>query len=329
VFTQAWFGVTWQRALQPLGIVKAAFLKVYPMNRHIFFGVMMMGLGAAPVWAENPVTWGRDGSFVQVQAVVPPESAKRILKLSATMQIDGILSVMREEGFDYGKSLEEEMFPGKGGAAWAATVDRIYNEAAMKTLFDKALIAELGAADPATLEVIEAFFGSDRGQRILTLEVDARRALLDQETENAAKLHVEDLVAKDDPRLVLIKKFAEVNDLVEMNVAGALNANLAFFKGMASAGGFDKQMTEDQMLQTVWSEEPAIRDETETWLYPYLALAYQPLSDDDMQAYLSFSDLAEGKVLNAAVFAAFNVLFTEISGNLGQAAAKQIHGEDI
>ena len=199
----------------------------------------------------------------------------------------------------------------------------------MKSLFDKTLIAELGAADPATLEVIEAFFGSDRGQRILTLEVEARRALLDQETENAAKLHVEELVAKEDPRLALIQKFAEVNDLVEMNVAGALNANLAFFKGMASAGGFANQMTEDQMLQTVWSEEPAIRDETETWLYPYLALAYQPLSDDDIQAYVSFSDLAEGKVLNAAVFAAFNVLFTEISGNLGRAAAKQTLGEDI
>lgn len=290
---------------------------------------MMMGLGAAPVWAENPVPWMRDGSFIRAQAVVTPEGTTRILKLSATMQISDILSVMRQEGFDYGKTLEEEMFPGKGGAAWTATVDGIYNEAAMKSLFDKALIAELGAADPATLEVIEAFFGSDRGQRILTLEVEARRALLDQETENAAKVHVEELAAKDDPRLALIQKFADVNDLVEMNVAGALNANLAFFKGMASAGGFENQMTEDQMLQTVWSEEPAIRDETETWLYPYLALAYQPLSDDDMQAYVSFSDLAEGKVLNAAIFAAFNELFTEISGNLGQAAAKQIHGEDI
>jgi hypothetical protein len=299
------------------------------MNRHIFFGVVMMGLAAAPVWAEKPMPWMRDGSFIKAQAVVTPEGATRILKLSATMQISDILSVMRQEGFDYGKTLEEEMFPGKGGAAWAATVDGIYDEAAMKSLFDKALIAELGAADPATLEVIEAFFGSDRGQRILTLEVEARRALLDQETENAAKLHVEELAAKDDPRLALIQKFADVNDLVEMNVAGALNANLAFFKGMASAGGFENQMTEDQMLQTVWSEEPAIRDETETWLFPYLALAYQPLSDDDMQAYLSFSGLAEGKVLNAAIFAAFNELFTEISGNLGQAAAKQIHGEDI
>jgi hypothetical protein len=98
---------------------------------------------------------------------------------------------------------------------------------------------------------------------------------------------------------------------------------------MSAEGGFESDLTEDQMLQNVWSQEPAIRDETETWLYPYLALAYQPLSDDDMQAYLAFSKLPEGKAINAAVFAAFNVLFSDISGQLGQAAAKQMHGEDI
>ena len=299
------------------------------MNLRIIFAAGLMSVGAGPALAEmyspNPL----DTALVQVQAVVTPESAQRILQLSSTMQIAGILSVMRQEGFDYSKTLEAEMFPGKGGATWDATVDGIYDEAAMKSLFDKALVAELGAADPETLEVIEAFFESDRGQRILKLEIEARRALLDQDTEDAAKVHVEDLAATDDPRLALIRKFAEANDLIEMNVAGALNANLAFFKGMAAAGGFDEEVSEAEMLQNVWSQEPAIRGETETWLYPYLALAYQPLSDDDLQVYLEFSDLAEGKALNAAIFAAFNVLFTDISANLGRAAAKQMHGQDI
>lgn len=293
------------------------------------FGVMFVAVVAGPALAERGLPSAVDGAVWAVQAVVPAGGAERILRLSATMQIAGLLTVMRAEGADYGKTLEEEMFPGKGGSSWDATVSGIYDEAAMKSLFEKALVAELGAADPKTLEVIEAFFGSDRGQRILTLEVEARRALLNQETEDAAKVHVEDLAAKDDPRLSLIREFAKTNDLVEMNVVGALNANLAFFKGMAAAGGFEEDMTEDQMLQNVWSQEQAIREETEMWLFPYLAMAYQPLSDDDMKAYLAFSDLDEGKVLNAAVFAAFNVLFTDISGKLGRAAAKQMHGEDI
>lgn len=299
------------------------------MNLRGLFGVLLLGLGVAPAWAEKPAPQAQGGANVQVQAIVPTERAQRILQLSSTMQIGGIISVMRLEGADYGKSLEDEMFPGKGGASWTAVVDSIYDEAAMKSLFDKTLVAELSNADPAMLTVVEGFFDSARGQRILSLEVQARSALLDQDTEDAAKVHVEDLAAKGDPRLAVIREFADTNDLIEMNVTGALNANLAFFKGMAAGGGFDTPMSEDEMLQNVWSQEAAIRDETKTWLYPYLALAYQPLSDDDMQAYLAFSKAPEGKALNEAIFSAFSVLFTEISGKLGRAAAKQLHGQDI
>lgn len=304
-------------------------MKVFFMNLRAAVGIFLVGFGAGPAVAETLGHYMADGGLVRVEAVVPSVATTRVLQLSSTLQIGGVLSVMRAEGADYGKTLEEEMFPGKGGAAWTKVVDGIYDEPTMKALFDKALVAELGAADPAMLEVIEDFFASDRGQRILSLEIEARRALLDQDTEDAAKVHVEELTAQDDPRLDLIRKFAETNDLIEMNVAGALNANLAFFKGLAASGAFDGELTEDQMLQNVWSQEPDIRAETETWLYPYLALAYQPLPDDDLQAYVAFSELDEGKVLNAAVFAAFNVLFVDISDKLGRAAAKQMQGEDI
>lgn len=299
------------------------------MKFAVLAAVMLSGLTIGPMFAETRSPQGAKPSVRSAQAVVTPEGKQRVQQLTSVMQIAQVLSVMRLEGFDYSKTLEDDMFPGRGGADWSATVDSIYSESAMKSVFDAALADELAAVDPAAIEIMQAFFGSDRGQRILTLEIEARRALLDQDTENAAKLHVEDLAAANDPQLALIRDFAEINDLIEMNVAGALNANLAFFKGMAAGGGFKTEMTEDQMLQNVWSQESAIRTETETWLFPYLALAYQPLADDDLQAYLAFSDQAEGKQLNAAIFAAFNVLFTDISGQLGRAAAKQLHGEDI
>jgi Uncharacterized protein conserved in bacteria (DUF2059) len=299
------------------------------MKLRVVFGLLMVSMGAGPVLADLPLPHNGAAVITQVQAAVDPAATQRVLQLSSTMQIGDILAIMREEGFDYGETLESEMFPGKGGANWSTEVGSIYDEAAMKSVFDAALVAELANADPAAIEVMEAFFGSERGQRILALEIQARRALLDESVEDAAKVNVEEMAADDDPRLATIRKFAEINDLIEMNVAGALNANLAFFKGMASSGAFEEEMTEDEMLSSVWAQEPEIRMETETWLYPYLALAYEPLSDDDMQAYLAFSDREEGKVLNAAVFAAFNVLFTEISGKLGRAAAKEMHGEDI
>ena len=299
------------------------------MILRVLFGVLLGCIGAGTAVAEVPVFQRGDAVLLPVQATPAPEATLRVLQLSKTMQIGAILAVMREEGLDYGTTLEPELFPGKGGASWSAQVSRIYDVAAMQSQFDAALVKALANEDATSLDVMEGFFSSDRGQRILMLEIEARRALLDEATEDAAKVNVEEMAAEGDPRLALIRKFAEANDLIEMNVAGALNANLAFFKGMAEAGAFDEEMTEDQMLSNVWSQEPEIRGETETWLYPYLALAYQPLSDDDMAAYLAFSDLDEGKALNTAVFEAFNELFTSISADLGRSAAKQMRGEDI
>ena len=147
--------------------------------------------------------------------------------------------------------------------------------------------------------------------------------------EAAAKAAVADMEAEGSPRLDALRRFAAANDLVEMNVMGALNANLAFYKGLSAGGAFGSAMTEEDMLADVWGQEADVRAETEEWLWSYLSLAYQPLSDEELQAYHDFSETPEGQKLNAAVFAAFDVSFVRISEDLGRAAARAMQGEDI
>jgi hypothetical protein len=129
--------------------------------------------------------------------------------------------------------------------------------------------------------------------------------------------------------MAALQHFARTNDLIEFNVAGALNANLAFYRGLSQGGAFEERLTEDQMLADVWAQEAEIRGETADWLFPYLALSYKSLSDADLASYQAFAETAAGKKLNAAVFAAFDVVFTRISLDLGRAAARRIQGEDI
>lgn len=264
---------------------------------------------------------------LQAETPVAPAAAT-VESLQKAMKIGDTISVLRDEGIAYGKSLEEELFPGRGGAAWGVAVDLIYDTPSMEARFDAALAGELGG-DAATLAAAETFFASDRGQRILTLEVEARRALLDQTVEDAAKARAEEMLADRDPRMDALRRFAEANDLIEANVQGALNANLAFYLGMAEVGAFGDGMTEEQMLDDVWGQEGDVRSETTDWLFPYLALAYGPLPDEDLEAYIDFSLTPEGQKLNAALFVAFDAVFTEISRNLGRAAARQMMGQDI
>lgn len=267
---------------------------------------------------------------VQAEAVPMTGSAadQAARELSQTLRIAEVMGVMRLEGLDYGAKLEAEMFPGQGGPAWQMALELIYDAPTMQRRFEAAFAREIGG-DAAAIAASQAFFSDTRGQTLLTLEIEARRALLDEATEEAAKARAEDMAAQDDPRLALLKRFAEANDLIEANVQGALNANLAFYRGLAEAGGLGEDMTEAQMLSDVWGQEPEIRSETEDWLYPFLALAYGPVEDRDLEAYIAFSLTPAGKRLNVALFAAFDAVFGRVSFDLGRAAARQMLGEDI
>ncbi len=264
------------------------------------------------------------------QTVVPQSQTvpDAVSRFSQTLMIGPVMEVMREEGLKYGTSLEDEMFPQRGGAAWAATVSQIYNAQAMQQTFDARLAKELQGR-PDDLAAMQAFLGSDRGQRILTLELEARRTMLDDAATEAAKALVSDMMAQNTPRMEALRKFTRTNDLIEQNVAGALNANLAFYQGMSAGGAFEDAMPEDEMLSDVWSQEEQVRSDTTEWLYSYLALAYQPLSDDDLAAYQAFSESPAGQAMNAAMFASFDEVFRDISRTLGAAAARQMQGEDI
>ena len=288
--------------------------------------VLLLSVFAVAQLIFVPLSAGAETALVPRDAA--GELAAGIADLSKTMLMAEVVEVMRDEGLDYGETLAEEMFPGQGGADWLMTVGGIYEKSGMLRRFE-AKLAEAIGDDSAALAEAMKFFGSPQGQRILTLELDARRLLADDAAEEAAKVKVEDMVADGDPRMDVLRDFAETNDLIELNVAGALNSNLAFYKGMQEGGAFGEEMTEEQMLTDIWSQEPDIRAETEIWLFSYLALAYAPLSDADLADYQGYSETPEGKRLNLAMFVAFDAMFEPISYDLGLAAAARMQGQDI
>lgn len=255
------------------------------------------------------------------------DPASAVTRISEAMQIGPMLEVMQAEGIAYGEDLALEMLGGPSDR-WSAIVAQVYDRSAMEAAFTARFASEM-AQLPDDLGPVEAFFASAQGQQIVTLEVEARRAMLDQAVEDAAKVLMQDMVASEDPRLQMLQDFVAAADLEEQNVVGAMNANFAFMQGMAAAGGPAAQMTEQDMLADVWGREAEVRASTREWLYSYFALAYQPLDDADLAAYTAFWKTPAGSRANAALFAAFDEVFVTISRNLGQAAAVQMQGDDI
>ncbi|NNE89816.1 MAG: hypothetical protein HKN27_17245, partial [Silicimonas sp.] len=121
--------------------------------------------------------------------------------------------------------------------------------------------------------------------------------------------------------------FVEANNLIDLNVSGALNANLSFYNGLAAGGGFD--LPQDEILADVWESADAIREDTNEWIFGYLTLAYDPISDAALADYIALSETPSGKAMNRALFAAFDDLFRGISYDLGKAASRFTQGDDI
>ncbi len=249
-----------------------------------------------------------------------------IAALFAAMDLPEMVTIMREEGLDYGEQIAEDLFPDRVGSDWPDTVSRIYDYDVMVAGLETQLGAALGDSDVASMI---AFFEGDIGQTVVGLEIAARRALMDEGVEEASKESAAIALADDNPRMAMIDEFIETNDLIETNVVGAMNANYAFYLGLLDGGAFGQELTEEQILTDVWSQEPEIRTNTIEWVYSYLLLAYQPLSDEELETYITFSQSDAGQDLNTALFVAFDDLFDEISRALGLASSQNMAGQDL
>ncbi|QMU57855.1 MAG: DUF2059 domain-containing protein [Boseongicola sp.] len=233
-----------------------------------------------------------------------------------------LMEILRIEGMSKSEELRQSMFPNRAGG-WGTIASSIYETDRMLTTFREAFDAELTNEDVAP---VLGFLRSDLGTRIIELEVGARRALLDPLAEQAAKDSLDSLTEVNPERVAIVLEFVEVNDLLELNVAGGLNASLAFYKGLV-AGGLE--LTESEMLEQVWAQEPDIRDEIEEWMSAYLIMAYEPLTDEEIREYIILSTTDVGKDLNRALFVGFDALFDQLSFALGLAASQYSASEDI
>ncbi|WP_272007364.1 DUF2059 domain-containing protein [Roseovarius sp. ZX-A-9] len=248
----------------------------------------------------------------------------QLRELFEVLDVKGTVAVMQAEGAIYGAEIAEEMLPDADQKGWERTVARIYSPDRMQRLVE----AELGKALEGTdLDPLLTFFGSDLGANVIALELAARRALMDPEIEEAAMVRSARLRASEDPVVGPIEMIITEGDLIELNVAGALNSNMMFLRGLVDGGAFE--MTEDDILRDVWAQEEESRAETEDWLHAFLLLAYDPLSFDDLAAYAALYRSPEGQALNMALFTSYNRMYDELSYLLGQAVAAHMNSEPL
>lgn len=253
----------------------------------------------------------------EVQQVDP------VARVMAAARVADLMNVVVTEGARHGMGLERSLFPGKGGGAWASAVSAIQSPERLIPMIGNALRERLSEEDATR---VAAFLGGDLGARIVAREVDVRRRLLTGGGERQSMSRSSE--TKGD-RPALIEEMIRRLDLLDSNVLGGLNANLAFYRGLGDGGALQKRLTEREMIAMVRGQEEGVRQSMMTWLRDYMTLAYQPFTEDELRRYIAFAETDAGRRYTSAMFAGFGAVFERTSYDLGQAAARFIAHEAI
>lgn len=252
------------------------------------------------------------------------EKAEGIDALLAALRVQDTVAIMREEGLAYAESLAQEMMPEADLDSWQASVERIYDADKMQHLVEARMTSAL---EDENLAPLTEFFTSELGREVVELELSAREAFLDRDVETAAKDKYDELSRKGALIVEQIETLVEDSDLIEHNVMGILNSNLMLYRGLADGGAYD--LSEEDMLLDVWSQEDGVREDSASWIGAYLLTAYQPLEDDEVDAYIALWQTDEGQALNRALFATFDRMYEELSYLVGQAVAQHMRSQKL
>lgn len=248
----------------------------------------------------------------------------RMAVLVDVLKLQEAVMILRDEGLDYADDLNTEMLNGQGGPGWQVQITGIYDPARMVEAVRAELEREVTGD---ALEQTIAFFATDLGTEIVDLENAARIAIQDSDVEEAARARFAALEGSDDPRLGLVADYIASGDMITRNVTSAMNSNYQFLHGLADGDAIE--MTEEEILQDVSADLEESTEDTTSWLFGYLLLAYHPLADDDLRSYIAFSNSEAGQALNRALFTGFGKAYEDISYALGRAVALNMTAEEL
>ncbi len=263
-------------------------------------------------------------AFIGLLAWGPVAYAEeQVDRLSKALHLQDVIAILRDEGVSQGREIDAELLDGKGGGLFYAQVEDIFDPVQMHSDLSSALGKHLTKAQ---LEQAAIFFESELGQVIISLENSARKAMTDDAIEEMANATYEE-IDKNSSYFALVDEYIQVNDLIEQNVQSSISADFNFIRGIADGQG---STSDDRaLLAQLLEQRDTTAENTKTWMYSYLLLAYQPLNEAQMRENIAFSRTDTGRALNRALFDGFDNVYDGISYQLGLAVADAMQASDL
>ena len=246
-------------------------------------------------------------------------------KLFKALHMDEIVEIIRAEGIEEATRTAEIYLRSKGkNGTFRSDIDILYDPKNLSTFLVEGIANRLSKKD---VELVLVFYNGSLGAKIAQLEASARLAISDNAIKSMAIETAKSAGSKDLQRYKMLKENINELELVEYNMKGALASQYGFLTALSRSA--DINLSQDRILSMLSGSEEELREEVSAWLMGYSYMAYQPLSDDDLQLYLDFLMSTSGKALNAALFDVFNALSVKTASALGGFIASSRQARDL
>jgi len=178
-------------------------------------------------------------------------------RLVALMRFDALATVTRAEGLFANKTLLADFGLPADVAAWDEKLSVIFDHQQIEDLFATGFI---NSFNPRSTGPVIAFLQDPDWIRIATLQNDASIAMLNAEVKDASLTVYWDQVDQQSDRLHLLEDLLASTNLIDQNVAAALNGMITLNQGMASLLP-DLSFPEDELFAMALAQEDSMRAE--------------------------------------------------------------------
>ena len=243
-----------------------------------------------------------------------------------TLDLAALMPILQEEAVTEAARMEGEGLIAGGGLPWARVVARIHDTPRMEALFRAGVRDAAARMDPQLVDRALAFHGSGLGQRVIRLEGSARRALLEDGVEDQARADFARALRNGDPRAEQIVQLIDGADLIAPNVAGGLNAAIAFpaamprgrvrhGPGSAAADGH------------AWAQRDQRSRPGDDLAAGFSDAGLWPAERRRTGRLRPARRIGRGQALSQLLFAGFDRVFGQTSYDIGMAAALRGQGQ--
>lgn len=267
--------------------------------RHFTLSILLTGLVMATASLAQASERDRLNAFLTVTGF---DVALESIKLSA----DAAPNMIGVESDDF-------------GSEWKRMVEEVFDTSLMH---DQALeILEQTLEEPLLDHAVD-FYTSDLGARLVVAENASHMTEDDALKTEQGQSIVAGLVRAGSPRLEELKRLNAASGSADASVHAIQEVQVRFLMAAAGAGVIDLRMDEEDLRETLKSQEGELRRGMQTSGLTGAAYTYQAFSDEEVGLY---ADALEHPMMQK-VYALMNAVQFEIMADRFEAMAARMQG---